>query len=327
VRFFHYNDGACQSTNSSNIRPVGVCIREERQDHFRMLRCSDDGSIMKDVEFSDSACATQVFTFDVETDKCHEGRGLSTRVVCNKPAPSDDEDIAQWKRDQEALRIRQESRPREPTHAFLNATAQGSCPGYCQDNSRACGGGYRAGLCPGAANIQCCLAATPSCPGQCQQNSLPCGGTYHAGLCPGGADVQCCQSSGGCLARATVVDRVVSKANGQYCQCVCPNLAPWRCDCSGIASYGWELAAPGLVTSTLPGVSTRLGSWAAMQPGDIILLPSEHVEVFRSWQTAGSVFNYCGCHNTADGCSCRSGSTLSYWQTNGYYPAKGHMVC
>jgi hypothetical protein len=130
-----------------------------------------------------------------------------------------------------------------------------------------------------------------------------------------------------CIPRATVVARAVSKANGQYCECVCPHLAPWRCDCSGLTSYAWELPAPGHVTATLPGVSARLSSWASLEPGDIILHPSVHVEVFRSWETAHTVFAYCGCHNTAAGCSCRTGSTLSYWQTNGFYPAKGNMVC
>jgi hypothetical protein len=128
-----------------------------------------------------------------------------------------------------------------------------------------------------------------------------------------------------CISRADVMNRVVAKANGQYCECVCPHLAPWRCDCSGIASYGWQLAAPGHVTQTLPGVSTRLSGWEKMGAGDIILKPSQHVEVFRSW--SGSTFAYCGCHNTADGCSCRTGATTSYWQSNGYYPAKGNMVC
>jgi len=210
---------------------------------------------------------------------------------------------------------------------YFNATEpQGSCPGYCQVNNRPCGGGYRAGLCPGPDNVQCCVAATPSCPGQCQQNNLPCGGRYQAGLCPGDDDVQCCQS-GGCLNRGDVMNRAINGAQGQYCQCVCPHLSPYRCDCSGLSSFAWGLPAPGYVTSTLPGVSTRLGSWGQMQAGDIILLPSEHVEVFRAWETPGSVFAYCGCHNTADGCSCRSGSGTSYWQANGYYPAKGNMVC
>jgi hypothetical protein len=131
----------------------------------------------------------------------------------------------------------------------------------------------------------------------------------------------------GCVDRGTVVSRAAAGAQGQYCECVCPHLSPYRCDCSGLTSYAWELGAPGLVTQTLPGVSVRLGSWAAMAAGDIILKPSQHVEVFRSWETAGSVFAYCGCHNTADGCSCRTGSTTAYWQANGYYPAKGNNVC
>jgi hypothetical protein len=47
----------------------------------------------------------------------------------------------------------------------------GSCKyqgvtGKCQDKSKSCGGSYRAGLCPGPTNVQCCLPKTtqPSAP-------------------------------------------------------------------------------------------------------------------------------------------------------------------
>jgi len=257
VQFVHYNDNRCTSVNRTETRPIGQCLREERQDHFRTVACSDDGMVVKDIEFSDSQCSTQVFNFEIETNRCHEGRGMSVRITCLKASEDDAELLAKWERQQEANRIKQEEMP-QPVHVFINASAR---------------------------------------------------------------------PAPGCVDRATVVSRAAAGAQGQYCECVCPHLSPYRCDCSGLASYAWELGAPGLVTSTLPGVSVRLGSWANMAAGDIILKPSQHVEVFRSWETAGSVFAYCGCHNTADGCSCRTGSTTAYWQTNGYYPAKGNNVC
>jgi len=256
VQFVHYNDGRCNRVNRTDTRPIGECLREDRQDHFRILTCNQDGSRVKDVEYSDSECSVEVFEFDLETNRCHEGRN-SVFISCVRGSDTDAGAIAKWERQQEANRIRHEELPEE-VHAFLNASE-------------------------------------PAEPG--------------------------------CVDRGTVVSRAAAGAQGQYCECVCPHLSPWRCDCSGLASYAWELAAPGLVTQTLPGVSVRLGSWASMGPGDIILNPSQHVEVFRSWETAGSVFAYCGCHNTADGCSCRTGSTTAYWQANGYYPAKGNNVC
>jgi hypothetical protein len=256
VTFTEYNDRDCRQVNTTVTRPVATCIKEERPNHWRELRCSPNGDSVFDVEFDDEKCSHRVFEFDLRANTCHEGRGHSIRVVCNRASDKDEELLSGWKQIEEQnyrLQKQFETQP-QPEIVAYNATS-------------------------------------------------------------------------GCVARATVVARAVSKANGQYCECVCPHLAPWRCDCSGLASYSWELAAPGLVTQTLPGVSTRLAGWASMEPGDIILKPSQHVEVFRSWETAHTVFAYCGCHNTADGCSCRTGSTLSYWQANGYYPAKGHNVC
>lgn len=38
------------------------------------------------------------------------------------------------------------------------AQSNAQCPGVCQNTSISCeGGSYRAGLCPGASNIQCCI--------------------------------------------------------------------------------------------------------------------------------------------------------------------------
>jgi len=320
VTYVYYEDADCAKSAATIVRPIGACIKEMREGHYRRLSCSAEG-LVSDTEYSDSECRVPVLFGVHQTLVCHEGAGRSLSMKCGD-ATEFSVFAASWT-EKKSLAVKS-----------LNATSlgaslgsQGSCPGVCQPTSVQCGSAYRSGLCPGASNIECCPMATPSCNGQCQQNSLPCGGNYVSGQCPGAANVQCCTTSAGCVSRDVVIQRLVSKANGQYCECVCPHLSPWRCDCSGIASYAWELASPGQVTSTLPRFSSRLAAWTDMKPGDIILKPDQHVEVFRNWETGTSVFGYCGCHNTADGCSCRTGSTASYWQGAGYYPAKGNNVC
>jgi len=318
VEYVHYEDARCSKPVATVTRPVGQCIKEMREGHYRLLTCSSQG-LVTDAEYSDPACKHRVLSLDIPTRACHEGGGHSIQLTCND-ATSFTKIKPTWA----------DPAPVVYTNVTNGRKLLGSCPGLCQPNDLPCGSGYKAGMCPGADNVQCCPMTTPSCDGQCQQNSLPCAGNYQAGLCPGGNDIQCCSTSGGgggCLDRGTVINRLVAKANGQYCECVCPHLSPWRCDCSGLVSYAWELAAPGQVTSTLPKYSGRLAAWTDMKPGDIILKPAQHVEMFHAWESGTSVFGYCGCHNTADGCSCRTGSTASYWQANGYYPAKGNMVC
>jgi len=253
VTFTNYNDAVCRGVNNSVTRPLGSCILESRPNHWRQLSCSRDGNTVTDEEFGDAGCTRRVSSHDIETNRCHEGRGLSVRATCNQRSEQDNELLSQWKLIEEQNYKMQREFEQRPKPEFNLSAA--------------------------------------------------------------------------CVPRATVVARAVSKANGQYCECVCPHLSPWRCDCSGLTSYAWELPAPGHTTSTLPGVSARLGAWASLEAGDIILHPTVHVEVFRAWQTHPTVFEYCGCHNTADGCSCRAGATISYWQTNGYYPAKGNNVC
>ncbi|CAF4431170.1 unnamed protein product, partial [Rotaria magnacalcarata] len=51
------------------------------------------------------------------------------------------------------------------------------------------GGTPQAGLCPGAANIQCCTCTTCKNAAACSANS----GTPHAGICAGAANIQCCK--------------------------------------------------------------------------------------------------------------------------------------
>jgi len=75
-------------------------------------------------------------------------------------------------------------------------TAYAQCDGACMDTQTdKCSSGFKAGLCPGPSNIECCPMMTNSCPGACQDKSLPCVGTYTSGLCPGSASVLCCEGT------------------------------------------------------------------------------------------------------------------------------------
>ncbi|CAM4870755.1 unnamed protein product [Rotaria socialis] len=85
------------------------------------------------------------------------------------------------------------------------ALAQTACTaknakGTCIATS-SCSGTSVAGLCPGAANIQCCIPKGTACTangksGSCIAKSS-CAGTSVAGLCPGAANIQCCVAAGG----------------------------------------------------------------------------------------------------------------------------------
>jgi len=78
--------------------------------------------------------------------------------------------------------------------AFLFlAKVLAQCNGSCRNSTaEPCSSGYKAGLCPGPAGIECCPEMTASCPGMCQDKSLSCDGKYSSGLCPGSANVLCC---------------------------------------------------------------------------------------------------------------------------------------
>jgi len=52
--------------------------------------------------------------------------------------------------------------PGGPNQPVPVTSSGGSCSGVCQDNSLDCDGTYLRGLCPGAANIQCCPASSAS---------------------------------------------------------------------------------------------------------------------------------------------------------------------
>lgn len=62
-----------------------------------------------------------------------------------------------------------------------------------------------AGYCPGAADIECCVATctTPSGSGTCQWTSSTCNGSFIAGYCPGPDDIECCITSGSSTSTGT----------------------------------------------------------------------------------------------------------------------------
>lgn len=54
-------------------------------------------------------------------------------------------------------------------------------------------------------------------------------------------------------------------------------------DCSGLVSRCWGLPRP-YSTRELPGICTPLSSPDKLKPGDIILRPGEHVQLFVRWE-------------------------------------------
>jgi len=129
-----------------------------------------------------------------------------------------------------------------------------------------------------------------------------------------------------CIQRSFTEWVMVSSCKGPYCQCVCGTFNNFRCDCSGIVSSVTGGPAPGWVTQTIPHF--RLNVWPDLWNTDIILNPAQHVEMMTKYENRpAGIFQYCGCHSTASGCSCVSGGTSGYWQANGYYPAHITTMC
>jgi hypothetical protein len=143
-------------------------------------------------------------------------------------------------------------------------------------------------------------------------------------------------AAGACRARTEVVTIAMQHTNGQeYCECVCPSNAPWRCDCSGLVSRAWGLASPGLTTHDMEGhVCSKLGSRGEMLPGDALLWPgvisqgTGHVAMFVKWvdKKAGS-FLEAACHSPKLGCT-HEVQTLSYYGPE-FFPCRPHsnIVC
>jgi hypothetical protein len=81
---------------------------------------------------------------------------------------------------------------------------------------------------------------------------------------------------------------------------------PYRSDCSGFVSWSWGLPAPGRTTDEFAPADTTV-SYAIdgmdLQPGDAVNIPGDHMVLFVSWQTVGSVANFYeepGCRATPD---------------------------
>ena len=65
-----------------------------------------------------------------------------------------------------------------------------------------------------------------------------------------------------------------------------------------------------------------------LMPGDAVLRPESHVEMFIRWEVKGVSYIQAGCHNSNDGCSHRL-VDLSYYTQNGYFGCRPHAsyVC
>ncbi len=114
---------------------------------------------------------------------------------------------------------------------------------------------------------------------------------------------------------ATIVSRAEQWVNAKLAYCQSPNHThdpdpscsstcnrtsnpawdPYRSDCSGFVSWSWALGSPGLSTSGFAPGSTSVSytiNGSNLQPGDALNIPGEHIILFVSWQTQGSVANF-----------------------------------
>ncbi len=102
------------------------------------------------------------------------------------------------------------------------------------------------------------------------------------------------------LNRSAIVQRALSWVNragtewcasrsfpNEYGTYPSENYGRYRVDCSGFVSMAWGLSQS-YSTSTLPNISTRLGSIAELRPGDILLRPG-HTLVFIRWADADTL--------------------------------------
>lgn len=136
--------------------------------------------------------------------------------------------------------------------------------------------------------------------------------------------------SSACRAVSDVTSMAINAAQGQYTLgVVCGHVANYYCDCSGLVSYAWGLPAPAIVTQNMQtNYCAKLGSWDELMPGDAVLRPSSHVEMFIRWEVKGVSYIQAGCHNSVDGCSHRL-VDLQYYKDNGYFGCRPHAsyVC
>ncbi len=103
------------------------------------------------------------------------------------------------------------------------------------------------------------------------------------------AELQYCQSPNG-----------ASDTIDPSCSPVCnrqsnPDWDPYRSDCSGFIAWSWALPAPGPTTDGFAPASTTVSNVIDgndLEPGDALNLPGDHIVLFVSWQTVGSVANF-----------------------------------
>ena len=135
----------------------------------------------------------------------------------------------------------------------------------------------------------------------------------------------------GCRTPDEVTSLAIQAAQGIYEEgVVCGHVGNYYCDCSGLVSYAWGLPAPSVVTQQMQGnYCAKLGSYDELMPGDAILKPDQHVEMFIRWADA-SKKNYiqAGCHNSQENCSHREVPIANYIG-NGYFGCRPHAnyVC
>jgi len=117
------------------------------------------------------------------------------------------------------------------------------------------------------------------------------GGNYWNGTSGNGGDP---------INRSAIVQRATSWVNragtewcasrpfpNEYGTYPSANHGRYRVDCSGFVSMAWGLSQS-YSTSTLPNISTRLGSIDELRPGDILLRPG-HTLVFIRWADADTL--------------------------------------
>ena len=134
-----------------------------------------------------------------------------------------------------------------------------------------------------------------------------------------------------CRSRADVVSIALSSAAGAYEEgVVCGHCGAYYCDCSGLVSEAWGLPPPAIVTQQMQTTyCAELGSPAQeLQPGDAILNPQKHVEMFVKWLVPGQTYVRAACHDPAEGCS-HGPATLSDYIGHGYIGCRPHAqyVC
>ena len=99
-------------------------------------------------------------------------------------------------------------------------------PGFCENTSQTCSGGsFVSGHCPGAADIECCVAtcSTPSGAGFCSWTGSTCpGGNYSSGFCPGPADIECCVAPCSTPSGSGHCEYTTSSCSGSFEAGYCP---------------------------------------------------------------------------------------------------------